>query len=278
MAGRLVPLRPVLAALRRPARRTLFPAPHAALATQYWLPSYLDLFAMGMGLALLERVGRAARATSAGRRRASVGIPRGAGSRRGCHATGSCASRVGLPRDLTPLTGKQAMVRQLLYGLTALFLLLPAVFGPQDRGLVRKFLVLRADGVPRARVVRHLPLARGVDRAGVLVVRLHGCSTRRSSPSIVVGFALTVLTATAQLLPRRAAGAAVQGPPAVARRRASRPRRRRREPGRTRRRDPTPRSRHGWRPSRRTRPTAACPSSPTGRTSRAPTACAPSRR
>ena len=32
------------------------------------------------------------------------------------------------------------MVRQLLYGLTALFLLLPAVFGPQDRGLVRKFL------------------------------------------------------------------------------------------------------------------------------------------
>ena len=32
------------------------------------------------------------------------------------------------------------MLRQLLYGLTALFLLLPAVFGPQDRSLVRKFL------------------------------------------------------------------------------------------------------------------------------------------
>ena len=32
------------------------------------------------------------------------------------------------------------LARQTLYGLFALFLLLPAVFGPQDRGLVRRFL------------------------------------------------------------------------------------------------------------------------------------------
>jgi peptidoglycan/LPS O-acetylase OafA/YrhL len=35
------------------------------------------------------------------------------------------------------------MLLQLLYGTTAFFLLLPAVFGPQDEGLVRRFLRTR---------------------------------------------------------------------------------------------------------------------------------------
>ncbi len=35
------------------------------------------------------------------------------------------------------------MARQLLYAATAVFLLLPAVFGPQDEGLVRRFLRAR---------------------------------------------------------------------------------------------------------------------------------------
>jgi peptidoglycan/LPS O-acetylase OafA/YrhL len=118
--------------------QNLFPAPHAALATQYWLPSFLDLFAMGMGLALVSvwivKRGVVPRVVAAIGRHPGL-----------CWLAAACTYgivcfAVGLPRDLTPLTGKQAMVRQLLYGLTAFFLLLPAVFGPQDRGLVRKFL------------------------------------------------------------------------------------------------------------------------------------------
>lgn len=116
----------------------LYPAPHAALATQYWLPSYLDLFAMGMGLALISawtvQQGYVPKLFAAiGRHPGWCWIAAGVTYWIVCFA-------VGLPRDLTTLTGKQAMVRQLLYGLTALFLLLPAVFGPQDRSLVRKFL------------------------------------------------------------------------------------------------------------------------------------------
>jgi peptidoglycan/LPS O-acetylase OafA/YrhL len=38
----------------------------------------------------------------------------------------------------------QWMLRQLLYGATALFLILPAVFGPQDEGFVRRFLRSRS--------------------------------------------------------------------------------------------------------------------------------------
>ena len=118
--------------------QNLFPAPHAALATQYWLPSFLDLFAMGMGLALVSawivKRGIVPRAIAfIGRHPGLCWVAAGATYWVVCFA-------VGLPRDLTPLTGEQAMVRQLLYGLTAFFLLLPAVFGPQDRGLVRKFL------------------------------------------------------------------------------------------------------------------------------------------
>jgi peptidoglycan/LPS O-acetylase OafA/YrhL len=45
-----------------------------------------------------------------------------------------------LPVGLVRVDGLKGYARQFLYGATAFFLLLPAVFGPQDRGLVRRFL------------------------------------------------------------------------------------------------------------------------------------------
>jgi len=45
-----------------------------------------------------------------------------------------------LPVGLVRVDGAKGYARQFLYGATAFFLLLPAVFGPQDRGLVRRFL------------------------------------------------------------------------------------------------------------------------------------------
>src|SRR5207302_1760260 len=50
------------------------------------------------------------------------------------------STRVGLPLGPGANSHAQWMWRQVLYGMAALFLLLPAVFGPQDRGLVRRIL------------------------------------------------------------------------------------------------------------------------------------------
>jgi peptidoglycan/LPS O-acetylase OafA/YrhL len=107
----------------------------------FWLPANLDLFALGMGLAvvrtwseardepvpLLERVGRvdwlwwllAALAF---------------------HAV---TFWVGLPKDLQLVLGGKAYLRELLYSFAAFCLLVPAVFGRQDRGITRRFLRLR---------------------------------------------------------------------------------------------------------------------------------------
>ncbi len=106
---------------------------------QYWLPAHLDLFAMGMGLAVahvwnerhgpvpvLERIGRFDLLW--------WGL--------GFAAFTLVVYGVGLPRVLVAVYGWKAYARQFLYGLTALFVLLPAVFGPQDRGVVRRFLRL----------------------------------------------------------------------------------------------------------------------------------------
>ena len=50
------------------------------------------------------------------------------------------STRLDLPLVLSDLTKSGQMLYQLLYGTTAFFLLLPAVFGPQDEGLVRRLL------------------------------------------------------------------------------------------------------------------------------------------
>src|SRR3954471_5520935 len=51
--------------------------------------------------------------------------------------------RLGIPRNKIEYTPWQQMMRQLLYGVTGFLLLLPAVFGPQDRSLIRRLLQTR---------------------------------------------------------------------------------------------------------------------------------------
>jgi peptidoglycan/LPS O-acetylase OafA/YrhL len=121
-----------------PVRRTGFPA-SAQFLGRYWLPAHLDLFALGMGLAVvsvwLERRRRAA----SGRGLWAAAFP--------WWAWGMAAlafvwvSRwAGLPRGLEDATPAGEWAKHGLYAATAFFLLLPAVFGPQDRGLIRRFL------------------------------------------------------------------------------------------------------------------------------------------
>ncbi|MDQ1466243.1 MAG: hypothetical protein QOH10_658 [Actinomycetota bacterium] len=104
----------------------------------YWLPANLDYFALGMGLAVAN--------AWLARRETTPGLLKAAGRAPivwwlislACFVTVSKALR--LPVGLVRVDGAKAYARQFLYGATAFFLLLPAVFGPQDRGLVRRFL------------------------------------------------------------------------------------------------------------------------------------------
>jgi len=113
---------------------------HSAFAFlgNFWLPANLDLFALGMGLAvvrawseardepvpILERIGR-------------VDWLWWLLAALCFHAV---TFWIGLPDRLVLVLGGKAFARELLYSLTALFLLIPAVFGPQHRGVVRRFL------------------------------------------------------------------------------------------------------------------------------------------
>jgi len=117
-------------------------APFASLATQYWLPSHLDLFALGMGLALMSVlvVNHRDRLPSLGRAADRIGAVPWLWWGLAALSFFIVSTSVGLPRNLFVLTGRQFFVRQALYGMTAFFLLLPAVFGDQDRSLVRRFL------------------------------------------------------------------------------------------------------------------------------------------
>jgi len=102
-----------------------------------WLPAQLDLFALGMGLAVASVwwSEHAREPTALGRAWvpwASWGL---------ALSSFWLVSHVGIPR--TPIydaTLGQVFVRQWLYGVFGFFLVLPAVFGPQERGSVRRFL------------------------------------------------------------------------------------------------------------------------------------------
>jgi peptidoglycan/LPS O-acetylase OafA/YrhL len=102
-----------------------------------WLPALLDLFALGMFLATMsswffERGNE----------------PSWLRSRWMPWVSWLCAgvtywgvSHLGIPKTILYLTSPVvSLERQTLYGVFAFFLLLPAVFGPQDQGLVRRLL------------------------------------------------------------------------------------------------------------------------------------------
>lgn len=113
--------------------------PVGRIAT-HWLPGYLDVFGIGIGLAaisayvalrgtppILEWVGRVSWLWWV-----LAGV-----------SYWLVSERLGLPRNPEPQTtplGWQADQQQILQSLFAAFACLPAVFGPQDRGLVRAFL------------------------------------------------------------------------------------------------------------------------------------------
>jgi peptidoglycan/LPS O-acetylase OafA/YrhL len=108
---------------------------------KFWLPANTDLFALGMGLAVVS-AWFARRGTR----------PHLAEHRAFPAASWALAAVafwvVSIPLDLQrhpfgTITFGQDVARQTLYGLVALFLLLPGVFGPQDRGGIRRFLKSR---------------------------------------------------------------------------------------------------------------------------------------
>lgn len=106
-----------------------------------WLPTWGDMFALGMGLAVVSAwyAGR-------GRHPRWTLLP---GSAAACWALAAVtfwvvSTRVGLRRDplyVGPV--RTELGHHALYGLFALLLLLPAVLGPPGRGPVRRFLASR---------------------------------------------------------------------------------------------------------------------------------------
>ncbi|MHB1785044.1 MAG: acyltransferase family protein [Acidimicrobiales bacterium] len=102
-----------------------------------WLPGYLDLFAYGMALAVLSAWSQTTGRESRWFR--SRLMPWVSWALAGITYWG--VAHIGIPTS--PLYHSDMVLsfeRQGLYGLFSFFLLLPAVFGPQDRGLVRRFL------------------------------------------------------------------------------------------------------------------------------------------
>jgi peptidoglycan/LPS O-acetylase OafA/YrhL len=102
-----------------------------------WLPAYLDQFALGMLLAVLSAyftaTGRTPpMLTSRALPKVSWGI---------AFVAFVAAAHIGLSRLPIATNSVPLMLgRQGLYGVIAVFLVLPAVFGPQDRGWIRTFL------------------------------------------------------------------------------------------------------------------------------------------
>jgi peptidoglycan/LPS O-acetylase OafA/YrhL len=105
---------------------------------QHWLPGYLDIFGLGMALAAIHawtaQTGRHLDLFEWFGRHADVCFLVAFA----CYLT--VALGLDLPRRIVEVSGGRAYARNFLHGLVALFVLLPAVFGPQDTSLFRRFL------------------------------------------------------------------------------------------------------------------------------------------
>jgi len=119
-----------------------FPHGYAGDVMPSWLPGYADLFALGMLLAVVSSW-----LAAEDRRPAYLWHPALPWVSWGLAAVFLVAvSNIGLsilPLPLHPPPIPQSLARQTLYGLFAFFVVAPAVFGPQERGLVRRSLQLR---------------------------------------------------------------------------------------------------------------------------------------
>jgi peptidoglycan/LPS O-acetylase OafA/YrhL len=130
---------PVLAAQRVPAAGHLPPSgpPQLVDTMTNWLPAYIDQFALGMLLAVLSAYFHATGRTPdwLGRRWAPWA------SWAAAAAAFVAVSHLGL--SLIPLVNSPVLPslgRQTLYGVFGLFLVAPAVFGPQRQGAIRSLL------------------------------------------------------------------------------------------------------------------------------------------
>jgi peptidoglycan/LPS O-acetylase OafA/YrhL len=102
-----------------------------------WLPGYIDQFALGMLLAVVSTWMATTRRQSAVlAHRATPWV---------CWALAAAAfwavSNIGI--TLEPLKASSvgiSLERQALYGMFGFFMVVPAVFGPQDHGVIRRFL------------------------------------------------------------------------------------------------------------------------------------------
>lgn len=141
----------------------------AATPATLWLPSQIDLFALGMLLAVAHV------AAERGRR---VPIFEAAGRWPGwAWALAAVpfwitATQLGLPREFGDIPKGGEIGRQLCYGLVALLLVAPAVFGDQSRGWPRRFLRLRPVAflglVSYGIFLWHFDLLHFLDRQGAL--------------------------------------------------------------------------------------------------------------
>lgn len=119
---------------------------HLGLATDRleirvnWLPANADLFALGMAVAVVQV--HAARYADSWAGRLATGIGRIGGWwwLGAAVSYWAVSTRAGLPVSVGANSPGQWMRRQVLYGSTAFFLLLPAVFRPAGGGLVRRLL------------------------------------------------------------------------------------------------------------------------------------------
>lgn len=102
------------------------------------LPANVDLFALGMALAVVHAA-MAAQGRPAGGLARTVGeLPGAAWAAAACCYAGAVSLRY--PFGFDPPTVAQEVLRQVLFGLVAVLVVATGVFGPQDQGLVRRAL------------------------------------------------------------------------------------------------------------------------------------------